>query len=132
MENEKIYDKIRRHAFRIYQGIFFETFFEIARVMLEGKKKYKRDDWEDRPINHHLEHIRAHLDKFEKEPIFSNYEELTHAATRCIMLAQAQINKNNHEYKRQVLKEGLPTPKNIDFNEFKSIKKHFTGNSGLL
>lgn len=118
---KEIYLDVKKYAFKLYQNDLFETFFEIARVFLEGRKKYKKNDWRDpKRINHHLEHIRKHLDNFEKNmDSLSTLDDLTHAATRCIMLAQAQIDTNKQGYIKNVSKYGLPRITEVDPDQFR-------------
>jgi hypothetical protein len=76
--------------------------FQVAHVILEGKKKYPKDDWQERPLEHHLSHIRKHLDDYEKNPCFDNLEDLTHACTRIMMITTTLINNNIHDYGKMV------------------------------
>ena len=87
--------------------------------MLLGAKKYKKNDWRTRGDKHHLEHIRDHLDAYEKNPTLESIDDLTHAATRCMMLAQSLIENNQKEYIINVSERGLPRPQQTHSSEFK-------------
>ena len=73
-----------------FQKDFGEAISELAMCYKKGFEKYKANDWHLRGYEHHIEHIRKHLDAFMKDP--KNPEErynLIHSATRCIMLLQS-------------------------------------------
>lgn len=95
---EKI--EAQEYAQKLLSVTFREAIQEMLKVMIEGKEKYKKDDWETRSVDHHLEHIRAHLDSYDKNRDFNHLYDLTHAMTRCMMLTQALINKSPNEYMR--------------------------------
>ncbi len=72
-----------------FQKDFGEAISELAMCYQKGFEKYKANDWHLRGHEHHIGHIRKHLDAFMQDP--KNPEErynLIHAAQRCIMLAQ--------------------------------------------
>ena len=87
--------------------------------MLLGAKKYKKNDWRVRGDKHHLQHIRDHLDAYEKTPTLASLDDLTHAATRCMMLAQSLIDNNKKDYITNVSKRGIPRPQQTISTEFK-------------
>jgi hypothetical protein len=88
-------------------------------VMLLGAKKYKKNDWRVRGDKHHLEHIRDHLDAYEKNPTLESLDDLTHAATRCMMLSQSLIENHKKEYITHVSQRGIPRPQQTNSSEFK-------------
>ena len=109
------YNQIKDVAFKLYQNDFFYMFFEIAKTMMEGKKKYPKNNWLERDPKEHLNHIRKHLDDYEQDPCIAKLEDLTHAATRIIMLGEQLINQNIYEYAIR----GIPDPKEVDASQFK-------------
>lgn len=103
MKSKKLkYEKIRELADKLYTQTFHQTMFQVAHVIFEGKKKYPKDDWQERPLEHHLSHIRKHLDDYEENPCFDNLEDLTHACTRIMMITTTLINNNIHDYGKLV------------------------------
>ena len=109
MKSKKIkYEIIRDMADKLYKRTFHHTMFQVAHVMIEGKKKYPKDNWNERPLKHHLSHIRKHLDDYEANPCFSNLEDLTHACTRIIMITSSLINNNIEEYGKHVARLEQP------------------------
>jgi hypothetical protein len=95
MEN-KIIER-QNYMLKAFRETFAPAFDCILNVIADGREKYKKDDWETRSINHHLEHIKAHINNFDKKRDISNLEDLTHTATRCIMLSQAILNKHKND-----------------------------------
>ena len=113
------YTKIKDVAFKLYQNDFFYMFFEIAKTMMDGKNKYPKNNWLERDPKEHMSHIRKHLDNYEKNPCLDNLEDLTHAATRIIMVAEQLISENIYDYTTRASRHGLPSPKEVDASEFK-------------
>lgn len=89
MQEKEMKDYVQKLCTVTFKG----ALQEMMKVMVEGLSKYPEDDWEDRPAIHHIQHIRAHLNNYKKNPCYENLEDLTHAMTRCTMLVQSQLNK---------------------------------------
>jgi hypothetical protein len=91
--------ELKKYTDYLKDVLFKETIDEIAYTMLLGLQKYPNDDWQERPNEHHIEHIKNHLVQFTSDMSLKKLEDLTHATCRCMMLTQKIINKseNYHE-----------------------------------
>jgi hypothetical protein len=86
IDNEKLENMIEQ-----VKVIFADTIREVAITMLEGKKKYPKDNWAQRDDIEHIKHIFNHLVDFAGDDSLKKLEDLTHATTRCMMLTQKFI-----------------------------------------
>ncbi len=89
-----------------FNKTFYESVCEIKILYLKGFKKYPKDDWFERGIDHHFDHVIKHLqnaNRFHKNIkkadtlhkkkriniiIIGN---LVHAALRILMIIQIKI-----------------------------------------
>tara|TARA_R110000751_G_scaffold206398_3_gene310426 strand:+ start:820 stop:1536 length:717 start_codon:yes stop_codon:yes gene_type:complete len=64
-----------------------QPLLELAECYWEGFQKYPKNDWEKRSVEHHIEHIEAHIQGYKKD--INNTDErynLIHAACRLMMI----------------------------------------------
>jgi hypothetical protein len=90
----------------MFNKTFYEGLCELRLLYLKGYKKYPKNDYLDRPIQHHWDHIIVHLQKakrtFEKykncnsrhkkkraDAIFQ--ANLIHATLRLLMVFQIKV-----------------------------------------
>jgi hypothetical protein len=90
----------------MFNKTFCESFCELKLLYLKGYKKYPKNDWMDRGVDHHFEHVTTHLKKAkqthdrikEKDSLHTRSRlntviigNLIHAALRILMIAQIKI-----------------------------------------
>lgn len=83
--------------------IFPLALAEVQKVVDEGEKTHKKDEWrkgrKEALISTHEEHAFQHIeqaiDQFHYGDKASELEDLSHAATRCLMALQLLLEENN-------------------------------------
>lgn len=88
-------------------GIFDLAINEINNVLFEGEKTHKKDEWRNGSKKalismheeHAFQHIEQAIDQFHYGDKASELEELSHAATRCLMALQLFLEERNEEVK---------------------------------
>lgn len=92
-----------------YLGQFQSALSEIEKVMEEGEKTHKKDEWKSKSTGHHIDHTIDHLDDIElmfdeiDSDLFCEkdidqerlFENLSHAATRCLMALELYLRNKN-------------------------------------
>jgi len=72
------------------QALFPIALAEVHKVMVEGEKKYPRNDWDERDIEEHVTHAQDHLSRFIDDYIHGDLESakenVTHLSARVLML----------------------------------------------
>ena len=89
------FNELKKYADNLKKNTFTKTIDLVAMTMMLGSKKYPKEDWKERSIEHHLEHIFDHLDNFKADPSLKKLEDLTHATCRCMMLCEKIIGTQN-------------------------------------
>ena len=86
-----------------------ETIHELAICYDQGRKKYPKDDWLIRPVEHHLEHIEAHIVEYKKDVNSAeNRFNLIHSALRILMIHFRFHNRDQNLFTREYFIDESP------------------------
>lgn len=88
---------------RVKQGLKLkEAIKEVIGIMIEGEKTHKEDEWIRLSISDHIKHASDHLSMASLVQITTDNsdhirEDLSHAATRCLMALQLFVGSEDEE-----------------------------------
>ena len=100
------FQEIDNHNNMQFKKTFYESLCELKTLYLKGFKKYPKDDWFERSVDDHFDHVIAHIKSanrthksIQKTDSLHKKERknkiivgnLVHAALRILMIIQIKI-----------------------------------------
>ena len=89
-----------------FNKTFYESLCEIKNLYQKGFKKYPKDDWFERGVDHHFKHVTEHLEKAKRTHLGIKKTDslhkkarmntiiignIVHASLRLLMIIQIKI-----------------------------------------